>query len=231
MRVAIGTRALHRRQSRHSARRTLGRGRGDGVRRRHAAHPVQSAHRHRRRGAAGCSPLSTVRLITSRSCRIRASHAAALDASPARTSCLRLRGFDELRGPQRAAIDILPFQLEPALALVRGHASRFLLADEVGLGKTIQAGLMLSELRLRGWCERALIVTPAGLRQQWAEELRQRFEIHATVVDASVARGTRRVAALRRESVVRRTGRHHVHRLSEAARSAARRSSRSRGMC
>ena len=97
-----------------------------------------------------------------------------------------IRGFDELRGPQRAAIDILPFQLEPALALVRGHASRFLLADEVGLGKTIQAGLMLSELRVRGWCERALIVTPAGLRQQWAEELRRRFEIHATVVDASV---------------------------------------------
>ena len=97
-----------------------------------------------------------------------------------------IRGFDELRGPQRAAIDILPFQLEPALALVRGRASRFLLADEVGLGKTIQAGLMLSELRVRGWCERALIVTPAGLRQQWAEELRRRFEIHATVVDASV---------------------------------------------
>ena len=97
-----------------------------------------------------------------------------------------IRGFDELRGPQRAAIDILPFQLEPALALVRGRASRFLLADEVGLGKTIQAGLMLSELRVRGWCERALVVTPAGLRQQWAEELWRRFEIHATVVDASV---------------------------------------------
>ena len=84
-----------------------------------------------------------------------------------------------------AAIDILPFQLEPALALVRGHASRFLLADEVGLGKTIQAGLMLSELRQRGWCERALIVTPAGLRQQWADELLQRFEIHAAVIDAA----------------------------------------------
>ncbi|MEO5740348.1 MAG: hypothetical protein ABIS29_07120, partial [Vicinamibacterales bacterium] len=44
--------------------------------------------------------------------------------------------FGELRAPQRAAIDVLPFQLEPALALVRGRASRFLLADEVGLGKT-----------------------------------------------------------------------------------------------
>ena len=96
-----------------------------------------------------------------------------------------LRAFGELRAPQRAAIDILPFQLEPALALVRGCASRFLLADEVGLGKTIQAGLMLAELLQRGWCDRALIVTPAGLRQQWAEELRHRFEIEAAIIDAA----------------------------------------------
>ena len=60
-----------------------------------------------------------------------------------------LRGFNELQGPQRAGIDILPFQLEPALALIRGDASRFLLADEVGLGKTIEAGLILRELILR----------------------------------------------------------------------------------
>ena len=96
-----------------------------------------------------------------------------------------LRAFGKLRTPQRAAIDILAFQLEPALALVRGHASRFLLADEVGLGKTIQAGLMLAELLQRGWCDRALIVTPAGLRQQWAEELRHRFEIDAAIIDAA----------------------------------------------
>src|SRR5688500_20088011 len=96
-----------------------------------------------------------------------------------------LRTFRELRAPQHATIDILPFQLEPSLALGRGHASRFLLADEVGLGKTIQAGLMLAELRVRGWCEHALIVVPAGLRQQWADELRRRFRIRAVVMDAA----------------------------------------------
>ena len=104
--------------------------------------------------------------------------------------CLRsqmadLRASTRLRAPQQAAIDILPFQLEPALALAAGRASRFLLADEVGLGKTIQGGLMLSELRQRGWCERALIVTPAGLRQQWADELLQKFEIRAAIIDAA----------------------------------------------
>jgi superfamily II DNA or RNA helicase len=95
-----------------------------------------------------------------------------------------LRTFGELRAAADAAIDILPFQLEPALALIMGRASRFLLADEVGLGKTIQAGLMLAELQRRGWCERALILTPSGLRRQWADELQRRFAIDATVVDA-----------------------------------------------
>lgn len=96
-----------------------------------------------------------------------------------------VRAFGVLRAPRRAAIEIFPFQLEPALALIRGDASRFLLADEVGLGKTIQAGLVLSELLLRGWCDRALIVTPAALRQQWADELLHRFEIPAAVIDAA----------------------------------------------
>jgi superfamily II DNA or RNA helicase len=124
-------------------------------------------------------------VLTSRSCRIRGvTRRRWMHHLHAELSSIR--GFDELRSPQRAGIDIFPFQLAPALALIRGRASRFLLADEVGLGKTIQAGLMLSELRVRGWCERALIVTPAGLRQQWARELWQRFDIHATIMDASV---------------------------------------------
>ena len=81
-----------------------------------------------------------------------------------------------------AAIDLLPYQLEPALAVLRG-ATRLLIADAVGLGKTIQAGLILSELRARGWIDRALIVCPAGLRATWADELQQRFGIASTVID------------------------------------------------
>ncbi|HUP38568.1 MAG TPA: helicase-related protein [Vicinamibacterales bacterium] len=96
-----------------------------------------------------------------------------------------LRAFGELRAPLRAAIDLLPFQLEPALAIARGRASRLLLADEVGLGKTIQAGLVLAELQQRGLCEHALIVTPAGLRQQWSDELWNRFQTRPAVIDAA----------------------------------------------
>jgi superfamily II DNA or RNA helicase len=96
-----------------------------------------------------------------------------------------VRIFGQLRAAPRASIDILPFQLEPALALIRGHASRFLLADEVGLGKTVQAGLMIAELQQRRWSTRVLILTPSGLRRQWADELLQRFDIRASVVDAA----------------------------------------------
>ena len=83
----------------------------------------------------------------------------------------------------RAHIDLLPHQLEPAIAVVRGHGCRLLLADDVGLGKTIQAGLAIAELRARGAADRVLIVTPAGLRDQWADELSQRFGIQADIVD------------------------------------------------
>ena len=99
-----------------------------------------------------------------------------------------LRSFDQLRSARAASIEIFPFQLEPALALIRGRAARVLLADEVGLGKTIQAGLMLAELQQRGWCERALVLCPAGLCQQWADELRQRFHIAAAIFDAPALR-------------------------------------------
>lgn len=81
-----------------------------------------------------------------------------------------------------ASIDLWPYQLEPALAVLAG-ATRVLLADAVGLGKTIQAGLVLAELRERGWAERTLILCPAGLREMWASEVRERFRIDATVFD------------------------------------------------
>ena len=99
-----------------------------------------------------------------------------------------------LRATRQARIDLLPHQLEPALAIIRGRGSRLLIADDVGLGKTIQAGLIVAELLARGTAERALILTPAGLRDQWASELSQRFDIIATRVDFRAVR--RRVSSL-----------------------------------
>jgi superfamily II DNA or RNA helicase len=99
-----------------------------------------------------------------------------------------------LKAARHARIELLPYQLEPAMAVVRGLGSRLLLADDVGLGKTIQAGLIVAELVARGAIERVLIVTPAGLCEQWIEELRMRFRIEAVFLDSAEIR--RRVALL-----------------------------------
>ena len=99
-----------------------------------------------------------------------------------------------LRSGAHARIDLLPHQLEPALAIARGAGCRLLLADAVGLGKTIQAALVLSELRARGAIDRALILTPAGLRDQWARELSNRVGIVAEIAEAREMR--RRLSAL-----------------------------------
>src|SRR4051794_8195060 len=88
-----------------------------------------------------------------------------------------------LRAARSARIDLLPYQLEPAMAILRGLGTRFLLADEVGLGKTIQAGLIASELLARNAIVRVLVLTPPGLRDQWLQELADRFAVVATAVD------------------------------------------------
>src|SRR5262249_57417594 len=72
--------------------------------------------------------------------------------------------------------DVLPYQLEPAIAVAKG-ASRVLLADEVGLGKTIQAGWIVADLMARERDVRVLIAVPAGLRTPWGTELSSSFDI------------------------------------------------------
>ena len=73
-------------------------------------------------------------------------------------------------------LDLMSYQLEPALAMLRDGHPRLLIADDVGLGKTIETGLILRELSRRHSEFRALILTPAGLRQQWRDELSARNE-------------------------------------------------------
>jgi superfamily II DNA or RNA helicase len=88
-----------------------------------------------------------------------------------------------------ASIDLHAWQLEPALAAVSG-STRILLADAVGLGKTIEAGLIITELCARGLAGRVLVLTPASIRLQWAEELRSRFGHAAVVLDQATLAST-----------------------------------------
>ena len=117
-------------------------------------------------------------LRRTRDATMRAALAAIAGARPARG----------LWTAAAATLDLHAYQLEPALAVL-GGATRVLLADGVGLGKTIQAGLILCELRARGLVDRALILTPAGLRDGWAAELRERFGLQPAVLDQSAIAG------------------------------------------
>jgi SNF2 family DNA or RNA helicase len=86
-------------------------------------------------------------------------------------------GFDELLALD--AIDFTPFdyQIRAARTVLRRFRGRGLLSDEVGLGKTIEAGLVLKEYLLRQMVQRVLILTPSGLVEQWNEELASKFKI------------------------------------------------------
>ena len=126
-------------------------------------------------------PYDRPRPVTNRKLRRRSRRAVLWSALRA---AIGVRDRSGLWTAAAASIDLWPYQLEPALAVI-GGATRLLLADAVGLGKTIQAGLILSELIERGWIEHALIVCPAGLRDTWASELDARFGIAATVLDQS----------------------------------------------
>ena len=72
---------------------------------------------------------------------------------------------------------------------MHGRGARLLIADEVGLGKTVQAALIVAELKARGAASRVSGATPAGLREQWVEEFANRFGLRLTLFDmASAAR-------------------------------------------
>jgi superfamily II DNA or RNA helicase len=105
-----------------------------------------------------------------------------------------VRPFGGLSSAVTSKVDLLPYQLEPALAMRRyGHA-RVMIADAVGLGKTIQAGLLIRELSSEHQSFRALVVTPAGLRDQWAAELATRFGVTVEIVTSTwLARTVREV--------------------------------------
>jgi hypothetical protein len=74
-----------------------------------------------------------------------------------------------------ASTEILPHQIFAAYKVVSSARRRFLLADEVGLGKTIEAGMIWQALYQRGQAKRTLIITPAGLTTQWQEEMQEKF--------------------------------------------------------
>jgi len=86
------------------------------------------------------------------------------------------QGFDELLClPHLTGVEPLWHQIETVRKVLKQFRGRVLLADEVGLGKTIEAGMVLKEYALRGMAERVLVLAPASLVGQWQEELATKF--------------------------------------------------------
>jgi hypothetical protein len=97
-----------------------------------------------------------------------------------------------IAAPLHAAIQVDDFQLVPLLKALRMPRVTLLLADDVGLGKTIEAGLILSELFLRRRVRRVLVICPASLRSQWRQEMHDKFCLGFDEVDRERTHALRR---------------------------------------
>jgi superfamily II DNA or RNA helicase len=97
-----------------------------------------------------------------------------------------------ISSPFHGAVQIEDFQLVPLLKALRMPRVNLLIADDVGLGKTIEAGLILTELLLRRRIQRVLILTPASLRLQWRDEMWEKFSLQFDLVDRAETHALRR---------------------------------------
>jgi SNF2 family DNA or RNA helicase len=97
-----------------------------------------------------------------------------------------------ISSPFHGAVQVEDYQLVPLLKALRMPRVNLLIADDVGLGKTIEAGLILSELLLRRRIQRVLILTPASLRLQWRDEMWDKFSLSFDLVDRSETHNLRK---------------------------------------
>lgn len=97
-----------------------------------------------------------------------------------------------MASPFHGAVQVDDFQLVPLLKALRMPRVSLLLADDVGLGKTVEAGLILTELLLRRRVQRVLVLTPASLRLQWRDEMWDKFSLSFDLVDRDETHALRR---------------------------------------
>lgn len=101
-----------------------------------------------------------------------------------------------LQAPFRSGIEIEDYQLDPVVRALSMPRTNLLIADDVGLGKTIEAGLVMQELMLRHRARSMLIVCPAGLTRQWRDEMRDKFGLDFRILDAELLKELRRARGL-----------------------------------
>lgn len=104
---------------------------------------------------------------------------------------------DLIQSPYRSGITIEDYQLDPVLRAVKMANVNLMIADDVGLGKTIEAGLVIQELLLRHRARTVLVVCPSSLQIKWQEEMRSKFGLEFRIVDTEYLRQLRRRRGVR----------------------------------
>ena len=101
-----------------------------------------------------------------------------------------------VQAPFRSGIQIEDYQLDPVVRAVAMPRVSLLVADDVGLGKTIEAGLVALELILRHRARRILVVCPASLQIQWRDQMRDKFGLEFRIVDSALLHALRRARGI-----------------------------------
>jgi superfamily II DNA or RNA helicase len=101
-----------------------------------------------------------------------------------------------LQAPFRSGITIEDYQLDPVVRAIRMPRANLLIADDVGLGKTIETGLVAQELLLRHRVRTILVVCPSGIQIQWQQQMRDKFGLEFRIVDSELMKQLRRTRGL-----------------------------------
>lgn len=101
-----------------------------------------------------------------------------------------------LQAPFRSGIDIEDYQLDPLARAIQMPRVSLLIADDVGLGKTIETGLVVQEMLLRHRARAVLVVCPSSLQIQWREQMRDKFGLEFRIVDSDLMKELRRKRGL-----------------------------------
>jgi len=102
----------------------------------------------------------------------------------------------QLQTPFRSGIEIESYQLDPVVRAIQMPRVNLLIADDVGLGKTIESGMVVLELMLRHRANRVLVVCPSSLQIKWRDEMLEKFGLDFAIVDSALIKRLRRERGL-----------------------------------
>ena len=102
----------------------------------------------------------------------------------------------QLQSPFRSGIEIESYQLDPVVRAIQMPRVNLLIADDVGLGKTIESGMVVLELMLRHRANRVLVVCPSSLQIKWQDEMLEKFGLDFKIVDSALIKRLRRERGL-----------------------------------